>query len=341
MSTLEIAAGSTVTLRRTITVSGVPLTGATVRVDVVRLDGLVLDWSDATFKAIGSVVTRYQTLTEVSAANFPGRYSTTWDTSTITNATTPDAYLVTYYETAPSAYTLDQDEYLVGAFISTRASATALALVQTDVDDIQTRLPAALVSGRMDASVGAMQADTLTASALAASAVAEIADGVWDEAAAGHAIAGTFGAILGTNLDVTLAALGASLTAIKGVGFTAGQDDLHAIRARGDVAWITATGFATPTNVTDSTATLTALINAVPASVWSTAYGTPSANTFGWLLYRLGQWGTEICQKKIVGQNLLLQSIGGVTTFATVPLKDITGGVITPTAGDPAQFLPT
>ncbi len=33
----------------------------------------------------------------------------------------------------------------------------------------------------MDSSVGAMAANTLTASALAADAVAEIADGVWDE----------------------------------------------------------------------------------------------------------------------------------------------------------------
>ena len=92
--------------------------------------------------------------------------------------------------------------------------------------------------------VGSLGADAITASSLAASAVAEIADGVWDEAAAGHATAGTFGVILGTNLDVTLGSITTSLTAIKGVGFTPGQDDLHAIRARGDSAWITATGFA-------------------------------------------------------------------------------------------------
>lgn len=70
---------------------------------------------------------------------------------------------------------------------------TQIAAVQSDTDDIQTRLPAALVSGRMDSSVGAMAANTLTASALATDAVAEIADGVWDEALAGHATAGTAG----------------------------------------------------------------------------------------------------------------------------------------------------
>ncbi len=44
--------------------------------------------------------------------------------------------------------------------------------------DIQSRLPAALVSGRIDASVGAMAANTLTASALAADAVTEIVAGL-------------------------------------------------------------------------------------------------------------------------------------------------------------------
>lgn len=68
--------------------------------------------------------------------------------------------------------------------------------VETDTQDIQSRLPAALVSGRIDSSVGAMAANTLTASALAADAVAEVADGVWDEAIAGHLSAGSTGAAL-------------------------------------------------------------------------------------------------------------------------------------------------
>lgn len=46
--------------------------------------------------------------------------------------------------------------------------------IQADTEDIQSRLPAALVSGRIDASVGAMATDTVTAAALAADAVAEI-----------------------------------------------------------------------------------------------------------------------------------------------------------------------
>ncbi len=80
---------------------------------------------------------------------------------------------------------------------------TDIANVQSDTDDIQTRLPAALVGGRIDASVGAVAAgaidaaaiatDAIDADALAADAVAEIADGVWDEAKAGHVGVGSFG----------------------------------------------------------------------------------------------------------------------------------------------------
>lgn len=85
-----------------------------------------------------------------------------------------------------------------------RLGAPAGASVSADVAAIKTdtgttipgRLPAALVSGRMDASVGAMAGDVLTAAAMAADAGAEIADAVWDEALAGHAGAGSAGAAL-------------------------------------------------------------------------------------------------------------------------------------------------
>lgn len=68
----------------------------------------------------------------------------------------------------------------VGASIS-----ADIAAVQADTDNIQTRIPAALVSGRMDSSVGAMATDTLTAAALAADAVAEIQSGLSTLNAAG------------------------------------------------------------------------------------------------------------------------------------------------------------
>lgn len=100
------------------------------------------------------------------------------------------------------------------------------AAIETDTQDIQARLPAALVSGRIDASVGAMAAGVVTAAAIAtdaidsdaiaASAVTEIqsglataaavaalptaatnADAVWDEDATAHQTQGTFGQAIG------------------------------------------------------------------------------------------------------------------------------------------------
>ena len=57
------------------------------------------------------------------------------------------------------------------------------ASIQSDTNDIQTRLPAALVSGRMDSSTGAMAANVVNASALAADAVTEIQSGLATAAA--------------------------------------------------------------------------------------------------------------------------------------------------------------
>jgi hypothetical protein len=67
--------------------------------------------------------------------------------------------------------------------LATGAQATA---IQADTDDIQTRLPAALVSGRMDSSTGAMAASVVTATAIAADAItaAKVASDVSDEIAA-------------------------------------------------------------------------------------------------------------------------------------------------------------
>ena len=61
--------------------------------------------------------------------------------------------------------------------VGLQATAAALATVQADTDDIQTRLPAALVGGRMDSSVGAMAANVMTATA-GTDACQQIADQV-------------------------------------------------------------------------------------------------------------------------------------------------------------------
>lgn len=82
--------------------------------------------------------------------------------------------------------------------------AADVAAVQSDTNDLQSRLPAALISGRIDATVGAMQADVLTSTALAASAVTEIQTGLSTLDAAGVRSAVGLAA---ANLDTQLAAI--------------------------------------------------------------------------------------------------------------------------------------
>lgn len=76
--------------------------------------------------------------------------------------------------------------------------------VETDTADIQSRLPAALVSGRMDSSVGAMAANVLTASAIASDAItdAKVASDVTIAS-----VTGSVGSVVGLtpgNLDVAV-----------------------------------------------------------------------------------------------------------------------------------------
>lgn len=67
-----------------------------------------------------------------------------------------------------------------GASVSADVAAVKAetATILSDTNDIQTRLPAALVSGRIDASVGAMAADVMTAAAAAADLTTELQSGL-------------------------------------------------------------------------------------------------------------------------------------------------------------------
>jgi hypothetical protein len=123
---------------------------------------------------------------------------------------------------------LDLDARLDAA-VSSRATSTQATNIETDTQDIQTRLPAALSGGRMDSHIGSIADAVLTAAKFAAGAfdavwsvaarlltagtnivlakgtgvtgfndptVGAIADQVWDEAIAGHLGAGSTGAAL-------------------------------------------------------------------------------------------------------------------------------------------------
>ena len=155
------------------------------------------------------------------------------------------------------------------AVVTDAAGATVgvdVVAIQADTDNIQTRLPAALVGGRIDSSVGAMAADVVTAAAIAngaidaatfaagaidAAAIAasaidadalapdagtEIAAAVWDRDATLSQVQGTFGQAVGdpvldTNTifkAVVIDATGATI----GVDLVAVQADTDDIQTR-------------------------------------------------------------------------------------------------------------
>jgi hypothetical protein len=89
--------------------------------------------------------------------------------------------------------------------------------IMADTNDIQSRLPAALVSGRMDASVGAMAANVLTAAAIAADAItdAKVAADVTIASVTGAVGSVTAGVTVTTNNDKT--GYGLSAAAVQAI----------------------------------------------------------------------------------------------------------------------------
>ncbi len=99
-----------------------------------------------------------------------------------------------------------------------------ITTLQADTDDIQTRLPAALVGGAMDSDVSVIQANVITATAINADAItaakvaadvhAETADAVWDEDLSGHIGITNAGAVMSANSVRTNQAAAGAATSI-------------------------------------------------------------------------------------------------------------------------------
>jgi hypothetical protein len=156
--------------------------------------------------------------------------------------------------------------------------------IQADTEDIQSRLPAALQSGKIDASVSNITSSALAqfftvdsgstdGDAVAGSVVKETADKVWNSSNTGWSVATMGEAVLGyatqlnsiltklfgiTSLANWLRAIArkgnndatavSEINANNGTGtgtFDPTADSEEAIRDRGDAAWTTATGFST------------------------------------------------------------------------------------------------
>lgn len=81
------------------------VTGSTaVKAKIRReFDGKVYDWSDDTFKDVGSVSQLLQSLSEVDATNFAGEYNLIFDTGNVMNPSPADTYHITVVEDGSSA----------------------------------------------------------------------------------------------------------------------------------------------------------------------------------------------------------------------------------------------
>lgn len=148
-----------------------------------------------------------------------------------------------------------------------------------------------------------------------------------------------------------------ALAPIMGTGFTAGQDDLHSLRARGDAAWATpATVVLTDASLTaakigagfvstiqsglavpGSAMTLTAgERDAVKAAVWATATDD-GLYTYGEALSRLHRRQRHP-YKLLANGTLQYLNAAGSSVEASRTILDVSGGAITaPGAGEPAR----
>lgn len=115
------------------------LTGLTnVKAKIRRIsDDLMLDWSDYTFKAAGSVTQKLLTFTEVDATNFPGEYMVDFNTASITNPNSDDIYQVTVIEdgTEDAANLPQTGEIRVGDWVD------SIQNILTNVLSVNSRLP--------------------------------------------------------------------------------------------------------------------------------------------------------------------------------------------------------
>lgn len=114
------------------------------------------------------------------------------------------------------------DDPAVGILDTTR---DAVAGVQSDTNDIQTRLPAALVSGRMDSSTGAMAANVMTAASAAGDLTTELQSGLATSSAV-SALDTKIGTPAGANVSADIAAVEAQTDdiGVAGAGLTAVDD---------------------------------------------------------------------------------------------------------------------
>lgn len=122
-----------------------------------------LDFGDGTFKTSGWA-TKFASMTDLGTGTYQRVLNVT------TTAIAVGMFLVAEYAVDDGVDVVGVEHDVISV-IAAPATATALASVQTDTDDIQARLPATLVGGRMRSQVEGIDANAITAASIATGAI--------------------------------------------------------------------------------------------------------------------------------------------------------------------------
>lgn len=215
-----------------------------------------------------------------------------------------------------------------------------------DTNDIQTRLPAALVSGRMDSSVGAMAANTLTAAATAADFGAEVATAVWTDTTAGDfTVAASVGksvmngVALGTGL--TVAAVSGAVGSVTGavgsvtgnVGGNVSGSVGSVVGAVGSVTGITASDVGAIKAKTDNLPAAPAAVGDIPTAVQN-ADALLGRNVAGG-----SSAGRLVKEALYVLRNKTEIGAGTLTVYGVDDTTSAFTAAVTTSAGDPISAI--
>ena len=168
---------------------------------------------------------------------------------------------------------------------------TAQNLSGTNIDTDQVVASVTGAVGSVTGAVGSVAANGVSASSLAADAIAEIADGVWDEDATGHQTQGTFGQVIGdsgsdsdtiwalvnTNLDAAVSSRLAPTVAARTLDVSAGGE--------AGLDWANIGSPTTTQNLSGTTIAAVTSTGSFAQAVWDQAtVGHVTAGTFGGML---------------------------------------------------------
>lgn len=130
-------------------------------------------------------------------------------------------------------------------------------------------------------------------------------------------------------------------------GFDGTTDSQEAIRDRGDAAWITATGFATPTNVSDAQTAITNVLTAIKGAGWSSETlkliydSLPSAGSGA---FPITLYVKDLSANPIQNAKVRINATGGDAVQTTNSLGVVTfnldAGTYTAYVGTSASYTP-